>query len=69
MTKDRFVDPYDMPGEFEESCQELPQAETIPRKSAIDLYDLDLHDDFDWLAQPCVTAPDLAGGNGRANES
>jgi hypothetical protein len=71
MTKERFIDPYELPGEFEESYEELPieKAEMPDRKSAIDLYDLDLHDDFDWLAQPCVAAPSIWGRNGRGNES
>ncbi len=71
MTTDRFVNPYDLPDEFDRSYLEQSgkEAEAPQRQSAIDLYDLDLHDEFDWLAQPCVAAPSIWGRNGQVNES
>ena len=71
MTTERFINPYDLPDEFDKSHSEQSGREDniLRKQSDIDLYDLDLHDKFDWLSQPCVATPSIWGRNGRINES
>jgi len=65
---DRFVDPFDLPEEFKMSFQKKNKKKDQPIKS-IDLYDLELHDDYDWLAQPCVEVTPKKEWDGRWDES
>ena len=67
MQDDRFVDPYDLPKEFEEKFMKQGKEKDVSERS-IDLYDLELHDEFDWLAQPCVEATPLQEWDGRWDE-
>ncbi len=61
--RSRFVDPFSLPDD--DQRHHRPNNDL----SQIDLYDLDLHDDYDWLAQPCATAPPIWGTKGQDNES
>jgi hypothetical protein len=65
---DRFVDPFDLPEEFKMSFRKKNKKKDQPIKS-IDLYDLELHDDYDWLAQPCVEVTPKKEWDGRWDES
>ncbi len=58
---DRFVDPFDLPEELKVPLRGCDRS--------IDLYDLDLHDEYDWLAQPYVEVAPLQERDGQRDES
>ena len=62
----RFVDPFELPKEKIEKTVVSKNANNNDRSSC---YDVDLHDNFDWLAQPCVAVSRSLGQGGRSHES
>lgn len=64
--EERFVDPFELPRENKSEPTSQGMHKDDERS---DCYDLDLHDNFDWLAQPCTGLPHELGRGGRANES
>ena len=67
MQDDRFIDPYDLPEELNPPIIKQNKETRISERS-IDLYDLDLHDEFDWLAQPCVEVTPMQEWDGHWDE-
>ena len=62
----RFVDPFELPGDS--TSISVPQ-DVDKDDARSNCYDVDLHDNFDWLAQPYIEAPHSLRRGGRANES
>ena len=63
----KYIDPFSLPDELRPSVvgkgvQPLALTDT-------EEYEVDLHDKYDWLAQPCVEMPQTEGSIGRPNES
>ena len=62
----RFVDPFELP---KEEPEEMVVSKSVNNNDRSSCYDVDLHDNFDWLAQPCVEMPRSLGQGGRSHES
>ncbi len=59
--KERFIDPFELPKDLDSNPKVINDQSMC--------YDMELHDSFDWLAQPCVGVPYVKRQDGQANES
>ena len=60
--KERFIDPFELPKDLDFNSRVITDDRSM-------YYDMELHDSFDWLAQPRAEAPYAKRQDGQANES
>ena len=63
----KYIDPFSLPDELRPSVVDRGVQQV--GFSNAEKYEVDLHDRYDWLAQPCVEMPQTEGSIGRPNES